>query len=759
MQENTMQALYQTMHSAIQERLDDLLSRMTIPEKVGQLMQVDGRLNLDEMIGRKLVGSLLHINGAEADMARSKAARTRLGIPLLIADDGIHGHSFWAGATIFPTQLAMACSWNPALLEKAARVTAREMRATGVSWTFSPVLCIARDLRWGRVGETFGEDPYLIEQLGLAMIRGYQGKGLSDVESVLATAKHFAGYSETQGGRDASEADLSLRKLSSWFLPPFEAAARHGCMAFMTGYQSIDGLPSTANRWLLSEKLRDDWGFPGILVTDWDNVGRLVWKQQVCTDLAEAAALAIKSGNDMIMSTPGFFEAAQEAIVRGILTEADLDIPVRRVLDLKFRMGLFENPQASDQARIQHVIACKEHKQVNLELARASLVLLRNNPLDNKPCLPLARKSRLQIAVIGPNADNPIAQLGDWSLGSGQMAITKTACHPRSSVVTVLDGFRQHEPSDCVVSYAPGCSLGDAGDVDLPEALRLAGKADYVLLVLGDTIAYTGETKSTATLELMGGQKHLAEAIMQTGKPVIVILINSKPLVLPDCLLGFNPHTSEATPRGGALAIIEAFNPGMQGGTAIAEVVFGIVNPSGKLPVSIPYHVGQQPLYYNQIRGQNGTRYADLPQEPAFAFGFGLSYTSFAYEALQVWLAIGSAQDELIVAEVSVRNTGSVEGSETVQLYVEDVVTSLTWAQKELKAFQELRLMPGETRLIRFELPVDRCTIVNQQLERVVEPGEFRIHVGSSSRVQDLLHQSVVIGSMRPSSLGRQPGV
>ncbi|HTN92363.1 MAG TPA: glycoside hydrolase family 3 N-terminal domain-containing protein, partial [Sorangium sp.] len=435
--------LYKDARQPVGKRVEDLLSRMTLDEKVGQLMQLDAQGDLEDAIGRMKVGSLLHCNGKDADAAIRRALGTRLGIPVLMADDGIHGHSFWAGATIFPTQLGMACSWEPGLLEKVARVTAAEMRATGLKWTFSPVLCLTRDLRWGRVGETFGEDPYLIGELACAMVKGYQGKGLDDPDAVLATAKHYAGYSETLGGRDASEANISRRYLRSYFLPPFERAAQSGCMAFMTGYQSMDGIPATANRWLLTEVLKEEWGFQGIVVTDWNNVGNLVLDQKVCKDMAEAASLAIRSGNDLMMQTPQFYEGAQEAVGRGLLAEAEIDAVVRRVLALKFSLGLFEDPGYSSEQRIKEVIGCAAHRDLNLEVARASLVLLKNDGL-----LPLADGASAagpaplrRIAVIGPNADDPIAQLGDWSLGSGQMSGGNGPQHPRSSIVTIVDGI------------------------------------------------------------------------------------------------------------------------------------------------------------------------------------------------------------------------------------------------------------------------------------------------------------------------------
>lgn len=301
----------------IPERIEDLLSRMTLPEKVGQMMQLDSRDGVDGLVADYHVGSILHTSPETLNRAIDLAEQTRLGIPLLVGEDCIHGHSFWPGATIFPTQLGMAATWDADLVERAARVTAVEVSATGIHWTFSPVLCITRDLRWGRVSETFGEDPFLIGELGSAMVRGYQGDGLDDPTAILACAKHFAGYSETQGGRDASEADISRRKLRSWFLPPFERVAREGCRTFMIGYQSMDGVPITANRWLLDDVLRGEWGYTGTLITDWDNVGRMVWEQEVCADVAEASARAVTAGNDLVMTTPGFFQGAQDAIAVG----------------------------------------------------------------------------------------------------------------------------------------------------------------------------------------------------------------------------------------------------------------------------------------------------------------------------------------------------------------------------------------------------------------------------------------------------------
>ena len=712
-------ALYLDSTLPVEDRINDLLGRMTIEEKVGQIMMLNGSDDFEIHVRQKQPGSLLHILPPDSDRAIALSLESRLGIPLLIAEDCIHGHSFWKGATIFPTQLSMACSWNADLLKRVAQATAREVVFTGVHWTFSPVLCLTRDLRWGRVGETFGEDPYLIGELAEAMIKGYQGSGLDDPEGILATAKHFAGYSETQGGRDASEADISRRKLRSYFLPPFQRAVQAGCMTFMTGYQSMEGVPTTANRWLIRGVLKEEWGFQGILVTDWNNVGRLVEEQKVCIDYKHAAALAVKSGNDMMMTTPRFFEGALEAVKEGMLAEAEIDEPCRRVLGLKFQMGLFENPRRSDLARGREVIACDAHRQLNLEIARQSIVLLQNNA-----ALPLAPTQIKRLAVIGPGADNDLAQLGDWSLGASQYG-PERGKHPRECTKTVLDGLRQSSPETCEVVYAPGCS-GVSEETDgIASAAELASRSDAAVVVVGDSLPYIGETLSTATLELQGAQIALLDALQQTGVPLIVVLINSKPLVLPRSVLN-------------AAAILEAFNPGMQGGTAIAEIIWGKANPSGKLCVSIPRHVGQQPVFYSQVRGQHGSRYADLTQEPQFSFGFGLSYTTFHCSNLAI-LTPELKRDQPAEIELEITNTGAREGDEIVQLYVSDEVTSVTWVDRALKAFQRVQLQPGETKKLHFTLPFAAFSLVDAEGRTVVEPGSFQIQVGPSSRTQDLL--------------------
>ncbi|MCI1978861.1 MAG: glycoside hydrolase family 3 C-terminal domain-containing protein [Bifidobacteriaceae bacterium] len=730
-----------------EERAGDLLSLMTREEKIGQLMQLEAGENLRSDIVDRHVGSILHTSPEDLLQAAEYVKQTRLRIPLLVGDDLIHGYSFWPGATIFPTQLTMAATWNPELLEKAARVTAREAAPTGIHWTFSPVLCIARDLRWGRIDETFGEDPFLIGEYASAMVRGYQGKGLKDPTAILATAKHFAGYSETQGGRDASEADMTHRKLASWFLPPFERVAREGVATFMLGYQSIDGTPITLNKWLLNDVLRGEWGYQGTLITDWDNVGRTVWEQKVQPDYAHAAAAALNAGNDLVMTTPNFYTGAAEALEKGLVSESVLDAAVRRVLLLKFRFGLFENPRLPEPDAVSSVMGAEEHTAINLEIARRSVVLLKNDG-----ALPLMKDEDTRtIAVLGPLADDAQTQLGDWAGGSGQAPWIKG--QPREKIITVLDGLRSQVPDEWQVTYSRGADIlnlvanpkgetfpdgqprpkiASPAPVDaelLGAAVNNAESADVSVLVVGDHIELIGEGRSTATLNLFGAQNALIDAVAEvhekTGKPFVIVMMASKPLVLP-------PSAEKAS------AILWVGNPGMQGGRAIAEIMTGAIEPSGRLPISFARHVGQQPVYYNQIRGQHGDRYADLTQEPAFVFGQGLSYTRVDYSGLQLDRSEYSVEQTLH-ARVTLHNEGSRPSRETVQVYVRDLVTSVSWVDKELKAYKQVDIAPGETKTVDLEVAVREFSIVNAEAQRVVEPGDFELLVGTSSRDEDLL--------------------
>lgn len=767
--ENTVNLPYRNPELPTEERIADLLGRMTLEEKVGQMMQLDARSgDLDDLIVNKHVGSILHTSPSDLPKAvETVNAKTRLGIPLVIGDDCIHGYSFWPGATIFPEQLGMATTWDSEKVQAAGRATAEEVSATGVHWTFSPVLCIARDTRWGRVGETFGEDPYLIGEMASSIVKGYQGGAKAGEplakDAILACAKHFAGYSETQGGRDASEADLSHRKLESWFLPPFERVAKEGCGTFMLGYESIEGVPVTFNKWLLSDKLRGAWNYQGTLITDWDNVGRSVWEQKVKPDYVQAAADAVKSGNDLVMTTPKFYEGAIEAVKTGLLDESLIDAAVARILALKFRLGLFEDPRLSDQKRIDAVIGSEEHQQLNLEVAREAVALLKNDG-----SLPFNVAGAKRIAVVGPLADDAQTQLGDWAGNSGQINWMPDG-HPREMITTVLDGFKQLAPEGCEVVYSRGANIVDlvtdpegefypdgqprpkigvSAKLDrvlLDEAVENARQSDLIVAVVGDVIQAIGEGCSTATLELLGGQNALIDALSnvarETGKPFVVVLVSSKPQILPASVIGTNGVIVDETPAEGTSALLWAPSPGMKGGQAIAEIILGETEPSGRLPITFPRHAGQLPVYYNQIRGQHGNRYADLTQDPAFAFGEGLSYTTFEYGEPTVTNVPESGafgETDTVHAEITFTNTGDRKGTEVVQLYIGDIVTSYSWTDRELKAFQRVKLEPGESKTVVFDIPVSDCTIVDSEANRIVEPGEFEVLIGHSSRREHL---------------------
>lgn len=719
----TEKLVYQDPANSIDERVADLLSRMTLEEKVGQLYQHNGNDHPQEQIEQNHVGSFLHVLGEVNNELQRLASETRLGIPLIFGIDAIHGHAFWPTATVFPTQLALACSWNQDLVRDVGRITAKEVAATGAHWTFSPVLGTVRDLRWGRVNETFGEDPYLIGALGRAIVEGYQGDDLSDPDTILACAKHYAAYSETQGGRDSSEAEHTERKMRSIFLKPFKDVVEAGCATIMAGYQAIDGVPCSANRWLLHDVLRDEWGFEGFVVSDWDNIGRMIYDQNVCATLEEAIALAVPAGNDMAMVTTNFCETTLKLVRDGALDEAVIDEACRRILRLKFALGLFDDNRYIDLDAIGEVVGNADHRAVALEAAYQSIVLLKNE----NDLLPLSTDVK-RIAVIGPNADDVVAQLGDW-VSWEQRGSADGTSRPRESISTVLDGMRARP--GILVDYRRGCDVKDPHDADIDDAVKVAAEADVAILVLGDDTTLNGETRDRANLDLSGAQLQLVQAVHATGTPVVVVLISGKPLSIP--------WIAEHIP-----AIVEAWNPGMAGGEAVAGILFGDRNPMGRLSVSFPYHVGQQPIFYNQMPGWHGGKYADMPVEPLFAFGYGLSYTRFVYDDLEVLTPELEHGDDLQV-QIMVSNIGERAGTEVVQLYVRDLFSSVTTPVKELKAFARVELEPGESQQVGLTVPYEQLALVNQHCETVVESGEFSVMVGSSSRDQDLLKAKFLV--------------
>jgi len=725
-----MNYIYQNPSLTPMERTLNLLSLMTLEEKIGQMMQISYNIvnptEAEEWVSKKCSGSFLHVLGDNADHLQELALSTRLGIPLIFGIDAIHGHALLNGATIFPSQLAMSCSFNTSLIEKAGRVTAREVAADGLHWTFSPVLCIGRDIRWGRIAETFGEDPYLIGVLASAIIKGYQGENLSDPDSILACAKHYLAYGESTGAKDAYDTEITARKIREVFLPPFKKAVEAGCATFMTGYQSIDGTPMTANKKMLKGLLKDELGFEGFVVTDWNNIGSLVNNQRVSPDILDASRKAIESGNDMIMNTNEFYEAALELVKNGKISEAHIDEAVKRILNIKFTMGLFDGKKRRGYVS-KDVIACSEHEETNLQLTRESMVLLENK----NNTLPL--KDIKKIAVIGPNADDIQAQFGDWTFFSHPNSSPDAV--PNFEYYTMLRGIQELASSkDVEVSYHKGCDIMDKEDIDIEGAALASKDADVIIAVVGDCLALNGEFKDRATLDMPGSQQRLLEELKKLNKPLVVVLVNGKPLSIPWI-------TENAD------AVIETFNSGTLGGKALAEILFGQFNPCGKLTISFPYHSGQMPVYYNHLSGWHSGKYADMPvEDPLYSFGYGLSYTSYKYSNLKLSKTICKAEDTIAVS-VDVTNVGERDGLEIVQLYINDVVSSVMTPVKELKGFKRIYIKAGETNTVSINLSISDLTIVNADEQYVVEPGEFEIMVGSDSRNQSLLKEILTVNN------------
>ncbi len=720
---------YQNSLLSPEQRVIGLLSRMSIEEKIGQMMQISynqvTRDEAEDWVTKRYAGSFLHALGDDAKHLQELSKSTRLGIPIIFGIDAIHGHALHNGATVFPSQLSISCSWNEKLIEEAGRVTAREAAADGLHWTFSPVLCVGRDLRWGRINETFGEDPYLIGVLASAIIKGYQGKSLSDSDGILACAKHYLAYGESIGGRDSYDTEVSLRKIRETFLPPFKMAVDAGCATIMAGYESIDGTPVSASKKLLRDILKDELGFNGFVVTDWNNTGSLIYNQKVAGDMDCAAKKAIEAGNDMIMNTNKFYDSAVKLVKEGIIPEAMIDEAVKRVLFIKFSMGLFDEKRQAETAKMAHVFNCAEHEDVNLRITRESIVLLENK----KNALPLGNGVR-RIAVIGPNADDIKAQFGDWTFFSHPDPKPDTV--PLAPTYTMLAGIKElSEKRGIEVLYHQGCDIMDAKVQDIKGALDVANKADVVIAVIGDCLAQNGEGKDRADLNLSGAQQRLLEELKNSGKPLIVILVNGKPLSVPWV-------------ANNADAVLETFNSGALGGKAAAEIIFGEINPSGKLSISFPYHTGQLPVYYNQLPGWHGGKYMDMPEEPVYSFGYGLSYTSFKYSNLTLSQTSCSESDIIHVC-VDLTNTGEIDGAETVQLYVNDIVSSVVTPIKQLRGFKKILIKKGETKTVDMPLRISDLYIVTPDEEYVVEPGEFTIMVGSSSMDKDLLKASLTV--------------
>ena len=697
-----------------------MLSMMTVEEKIGQMQQVSLESYRPEVFERFCElggGSFLHVLGEDAGEIRKMASETRMKIPPIFGIDAIHGHSLLNGAVIFPSQLAAACSWNPELIEQMGRVTAREVNANGLDWVFSPVLCIGRDTRWGRVDETFGEDPYLVGVLGAAIVKGYEEDGL-----VAACVKHYIGYGEATGGRDSYDTEISMRKIREVFLPPFKKAVEAGASTVMTAYGSISGVPMTAHRKLLREILKDEIGFEGFVVTDWYNVSSLRTKQRAVESFHEGVRRAIEAGNDMSMNSYQFYDSAIAQVKEGKIPMEYIDDAVRRILRVKFSLGLFDEKR---ERLPREVIASPEHIDVNRKLTRESLVLLENNGV-----LPLKQSPR-RIAVIGPNADDIRAQYGDWTFFSHPNE-SPADCVPLGDYYTVLRGVRTVFPESEVV-YAKGCDIMEfSDDAMMEEAIALAKESDVVIVAIGDCLKQNGECRDRANLELSGRQNELVRRLKETGKTIVTVFINGKPLCIAEAVKNSD-------------AVIEMFNGGDLGGLCAAELIAGKWNPSGKLPISFPRSSAQIPCYYNTYPGWHGGKYVDVEEGNLYDFGYGLSFTSYQYSDVTLSSSMAKPGDVLTVS-VNVTNTGDMDGQETVEMYYNDRFSSVLTPERQLCGFKKVFVKAGETVRVELPLAVNDLSLVNAEEKTVLEPGTFDIMVGGN--LQSLKHAELTIESV-----------
>ncbi len=721
----------QSLEKAREDSLiDALLIRMTLEEKLGQLTLYNGGLaqtgpvvmSADpDAVRRGRVGAVMNLFGAEATCALQRQAveESRLGIPLLFALDVIHGFR-----TIFPVPLAEAATFDPKLAEQTARVAALEASAAGLHWTFAPMVDIARDARWGRIVEGSGEDPYLGSLMAVARVRGFQGQNLRDASTIVATAKHFVAYGAAEGGRDYNTVDISERTLREVYLPPFEAAVRAGALSIMSAFNEIGGIPASADRRLLTDVLRGEWGFEGLVVSDYTAIWELLF-HGFAADSAEAGRKALAAGVDMDMVSGIYMHKLAEEVQSGRLPEALVDEAVRRVLRIKYRLGLFEDPYryCRDPERERRLLLAPEHRRLAREVATKAIVLLKNEG----NLLPLADTLRT-VAVIGALAADSASVLGPWA-----------ATGRPGEAVTILEGLRAALPQVRVL-YAPGYAEAppwgfqeivaaalSADTSRFAEAVAVAQQADVVILVLGEHRELSGEAASRASVELPGVQEALARRILATGKPVVVVLMNGRPLAIP--------YLAESAP-----AILETWFLGSEMGHAVADVLLGKASPGGRLPVSFPRATGQEPLYYNhkptgrppRAEEKYTSKYLDVHWSPLYPFGYGLTYTTFAYRNLRLSHSRLGLQDTLRVM-VDVTNTGQRAGEEVVQLYVRDEAASVTRPVRELKGFQRVALAPGETKTVTLELPMQALRFWGLENQWVVEPGWFTLWVGPSS--------------------------
>ncbi len=698
-------------NAAIEHKIDKLLSKMTIDEKVGQMNQyninpsVPGQI---DDIKKGLVGAMLNVSGAAntRDLQKLVMENSRMKIPMLFGLDVIHGYK-----TMFPVPLGESASWDLQAIETSARVAGTEAAAAGIHWTFAPMVDIARDARWGRIMEGAGEDPYLGSLVAAARVKGFQGKNLKDDNTIVACAKHFAAYGAAEGGRDYNTVSISDRILYETYLPPFKAAAEAGVGTFMNSFNEFDGVPATGNQNLVNRVLKKEWKFQGFVVSDWNSIGEMI-THGVANDKYEAGMMAANAGCDMDMEASAYREHLVKLVNDGKVSKKTVDEAVRRILRIKFKLGLFDDPyKYCDEKREKTQVLTAEHQAVARDIARKSIVLLSNK----KQVLPL-NSTINSIAVIGPLGDSKRDMIGNWK-----------AMGEANDVVTVLEGIKAQVPSTSKVLYARGCSIqGDTADI--PAAVSVAREADAVILAIGESWKMSGEAHSRGNISIPGRQEELAAELFKLEKPVVVLLMNGRPLTIP--------WLAENAP-----SLLECWFPGTQAGNAIADVIFGKYNPSGKLTVTFPYSVGQIPIYYNHKNtgrpkldetNQWVSKYEDIPNSPVFPFGFGLSYTTFNYSDIQLSAKEISLTDTLKVS-AEVKNTGKYDGEEVVQLYIRDLVGSVTRPVKELKGFKKIMLKAGESQNVTFRLTSSDLAFYTRDMSFKAEPGEFNVFVGTNS--------------------------
>jgi beta-glucosidase len=698
-------------NAAIESKIDKLLSEMTIDEKVGQMNQYNinpyAPGQIDD-IKKGLVGAMLNVSGAAntRDLQKLVMENSRMKIPLLFGLDVIHGYK-----TMFPVPLGESASWDLQAIETSARVAGTEAAAAGIHWTFAPMVDIARDARWGRIMEGAGEDPYLGSLVAAARVRGFQGKNLKDDNTIVACAKHFAAYGAAEGGRDYNTVNISDRVLYETYLPPFKAAAEAGVGTFMNSFNEIDGVPATGNQNLVNKVLKKDWKFQGFVVSDWNSIGEMT-VHGVAKDKYEAGMMAANAGCDMDMEASAYREHLVKLVKDGKVSEKTVDEAVRRILRVKIKLGLFDDPyKYCNEKREKKLTLTAEHQAVARDVARKSIVLLGNK----KQVLPLNSAIK-SIAVIGPLGDSKRDMIGNWK-----------AMGEANDAVTVLEGIKAQVPSTTKVLYARGCSIqGDTADI--PAAVKVAREADVVVLAIGESWDMSGEAHSRGNISIPGHQEELAAEIFKLEKPVVVLLMNGRPLTIP--WLADN-----------APSLLECWFLGTQAGNAIADVIFGKYNPSGKLTVTFPYSVGQIPIYYNHKNtgrpkldetNQWVSKYEDIPNSPVFPFGFGLSYTTFSYSDIQLSAKEIGMTDTLKVS-IDVKNTGNYDGEEVVQLYIRDLVGSVTRPVKELKGFKKIMLKAGESQNVSFNISSSDLAFYTRDMSFKAEPGDFNVFVGTNS--------------------------